>query len=95
LLLSCIPCADKEEFGKGKDLKTEISPINKQNKHQTENEACTPFCTCSCCAASAFFHPIVHYKIPKRVFHSLTYPSIKDSYSSQSSYFIWQPPKLS
>ncbi|MBP7273666.1 MAG: hypothetical protein KA974_07480 [Saprospiraceae bacterium] len=91
--LSCLPCGDKEECTVKADT-TISAPINHDN-HSQDTEHCTPFCACSCCAASVTFPTMASYKIPKRIFPTTKYPVYNISYSSQVSFSIWQPPKLS
>ena len=89
--LSCLPCGDKEECTV-KAGTTISAPIN-HDKHNQETEHCTPFCTCSCCAASIAFQSMTSYKIPKKIFPTTKYPVYNISFSSQVSFSIWQPPK--
>ncbi|MFN0082794.1 MAG: DUF6660 family protein [Ferruginibacter sp.] len=90
--LSCIPCGDKEERN-AKGAQT-ISAIKHQHQHDNTNDACTPFCSCSCCPASAFFQPLSHFSIYKVVFPSKKYPVYNSSFCPQVSFSIWQPPKI-
>ncbi|MFC4233317.1 DUF6660 family protein [Parasediminibacterium paludis] len=92
LVLSCVPCADKDECNINMDIKTTISSTTKENPKKSD-EACTPFCTCSHCSASAYYQPLNSYKIPKRIFPTTKYPVYDVSYNSQVFFSIWQPPK--
>lgn len=94
-MLSFVPCIDKDECNINSDTKTEILTSNNNDKHQTENGVCTPFCICSHCSASAFSQSIKTFSIHKNIFQSGKYPVFNNSFSSQISFAIWQPPKLS
>lgn len=93
LFLSCLPCGDSIECNSKGQVSISATSDHQQHKHQGEH--CTPFCTCSCCAASVFFQTIASYKISKRIFPSTKYLVYDISYSSQISFTIWQPPNLS
>lgn len=94
-MLFCVPCADMYECTITAERKTTFSASNHKDKHQTENEACTPFCACACCAVSIFFQPVTSYKIPNDIFQKINFPVQQISYTAQVFLPIWQPPKLS
>ncbi|MHA8107032.1 MULTISPECIES: DUF6660 family protein [Aquirufa] len=91
LVLSCLPCIDRQERNVMAEQK--ISATTQQQQHQTGDEACTPFCTCSHCPASAFSQPLALYKMPKMLFQSVKfhYEIVFNSYDFHS---VWQPPKI-
>lgn len=92
LWLSCIPCADRQEsIGNGEQR---ISANADTKQQQNNNDICTPFCNCSCCAASAFHQTLPHYSILKMVFQSMKYPVYTPSFRTNISFSIWQPPKF-
>ncbi|WP_394342336.1 DUF6660 family protein [Taibaiella soli] len=92
LVLSCIPCNEGQEGNVITEQK--ISATNQKRHHQTGNEVCTPFCTCSHCPASAFYQPLSHFNVPITVFQSLKYPVYNASFCLEVSLSIWQPPKI-
>jgi len=53
LYMSCLPCGDGIECNEKAPI--EISATDNHREHNHESEACTPFCTCSCCAVSIFY----------------------------------------
>jgi hypothetical protein len=92
LLLSCLPCADKEGYGSSQNVVVESS-----SEHNQDIDACSPFCICNCCSSQVFafdttvcgldfviIKKIVENKIPvyKTIFISNFYGS------------IWQPPQI-
>lgn len=93
LVLSCVPCEDSEECNV-KGVYT-ISQAANHDQHNHDTENCSPFCTCSCCPASAFYQPLPYFDISKGVFQSEKYPIYSPSFCSEVSFSIWQPPKIS
>lgn len=92
LVLSCIPCNDSKECNMATPV--EVYASNNHQEHNHSKEACTPFCTCSCCAASAFYNPISKAQIVKEDFQSIKYPIHNENLNTEVSYSIWQPPKI-
>lgn len=91
--LSLLPCSD----GKECNAKTEarVSATANHQQHEHKPEACTPFCTCSCCAASAFYSPLNKMQASKIVFQSEKYPLLDEDAKTDVLSSIWQPPQLS
>lgn len=71
-----------------------ISAAPQHQHQQPVDEACTPFCNCSHCPASAFNQQLSHFNVVKPVFQSLKYPIYNSSFSTEVSFSIWQPPKI-
>lgn len=92
LLLSCLPCADGQEFGKSESTKISAAADNK--RHQNNNDICTPFCNCACCSLAVFQQIIHTCQIPKMVFQILKFPDFTASTGVNISLAIWQPPKM-
>jgi hypothetical protein len=93
LSLSCIPCSDNNEC----DLtqkKTEVSAFTSHEQHNHDMESCTPFCTCSCCAASAFYYHMFRMQGGKILFQSEKFTLHNVGVNSEVYYSIWQPPKF-
>ena len=65
-----------------------------QDHHQADNDFCSPFCFCSCCATAM---TAIHFP----VFNTIPSVSVKDfttfhqSFLSMEDSSIWQPPKFS
>lgn len=85
-----MPCTDGANAVDGK-VKQEIVETSHQQDYP-KTDACSPFCSCSCCASVSLVHPIAKEH---------TIPAIKKFYSSfycssiiQISLAIWQPPQL-
>ncbi len=93
LYLSCLPCGDSRECNAKNPV--EISANENHQQHNHESEACSPFCTCSCCPASSYFYNSLKYQISKIVLQSEKYPLYNIAFNSEAHYSIFQPPKLS
>lgn len=92
LYMSCLPCGDSKECNV--KTPTEISATDNHQQHKHNAEACTPFCTCSCCAASVYYSPFAKSQVTK-VFQSEKYPLYNVSFNTVAHYSIFQPPKIS
>jgi hypothetical protein len=93
LSLSCLPCNDSEECNVKEDVKIAAAPNHGQHGHDAE--ACTPFCTCSCCAVSVFNAPLYKMQSNKPIVPAQKYPMLNVSFNTNVYYPIWQPPKIS
>ena len=93
LYISCLPCGDSQECNQ-KALQTITATTNHQD-HQHSNEACTPFCSCSCCPASVISQPLAKVQSERPFPGSQKFPLQNDSFLSQEFSSIWQPPKIS
>jgi hypothetical protein len=92
LYLSCIPCSDNEECND--KVATQLSSAEQHKNHSHEKETCTPFCTCSCCAISAFSSPLTRIVVIDMGDHSVKHPLFNVSIHAEAHYSIWQPPKV-
>lgn len=90
--LSCLPCNDSKECSEETEMA--ISAVNNQQEHNHTKEACTPFCTCSCCAVSGFYSPVNKVQVVKAVFLREKYPLFQEDNISTAHNTIWQPPKI-
>ncbi|MDE1192707.1 MAG: hypothetical protein PW786_11295 [Arachidicoccus sp.] len=94
LALSAVPCRDIYKICPNNTIIKELS--QSQNHEANRDDACSPFCTCSCCNLSA--NPkftFLKIEITKLIVVSkITFP-IQD-FSFVSNYYgnIWQPPKM-
>ncbi len=91
LLLPLVPCGDNDECNE--DAKQELTTSSNHKNHPEDDEACTPFCYCSCCPASVFIpqflsEPVVVSNL------AVTNPSFPISLYSFDFSAIWQPPKI-
>lgn len=90
LVLSCVPCGDGAE----NIVKSAAKISTTDNHNHADADLCTPFCSCTCCPASAFYHPLALFEIPKIIFQSMKFNVVNSSCLSNDFHSIWQPPKL-
>src|SRR6186713_1661062 len=88
---SYLPCADGTEYAE--KAKSEIVKGSTQQKDKDHEDACSPFCHCTCCAGFSINHFISRLNYtdftPNRNFsHFLPSKIIEVSLP------IWQPPQL-
>lgn len=93
LYISCLPCGDSEDC----NIKREdaIYAVDNHEEHSHDAETCTPFCTCSCCVASAFYTPFTKAQVNKVVVQPEKYPLDTVAFTTEAHKSIWQPPRLS
>ncbi|MES2573875.1 MAG: DUF6660 family protein [Bacteroidota bacterium] len=92
LLLSCMPCADVE-VSEVSHSSHDVTSNTDKHSHDT-NDACSPFCVCSCCGSQVFVY-YTHYNFS--FFRNIIDTKVPEYQSLlASSYFgsIWQPPQL-
>jgi hypothetical protein len=89
ITLSCVPCADARELPKEKPGKE-----TKKTQHPpTDDESCSPFCHCSCCAGFSINHRFAQTSTPVPV-HSPQHNARYIGNLIWISFSVWQPPKL-
>ncbi len=94
LALSLLPCNDVYVEYQNDIAKTELTqPHNQRTEH---NDACSPFCTCSCCSTYVIlkFEPSLINIFKPDAGTTLKYPIRNFSFVSAYSGNIWQPPKV-
>jgi hypothetical protein len=89
ITLAAIPCGDKDDCNE-----PNCTTQTAQNQHEDhQDEACTPFCVCSCCAT----HYVNNSATNQIVIASIEVKSYHDAPTSKvmgAVLPIWQPPKL-
>lgn len=92
LAFSMLPCADEGSFAEGK-ASYEAAQTMPQDSDGDHNDACSPFCICSCCAGFS-----VTAKMPAAVTVPAFFQTVFTSYIADRLYTIalpiWQPPQL-
>ncbi len=85
-----MPCGDKDDCNE----KNHTEQTAQNEHHDHDDEVCTPFCVCSCCATHVLFTNFSSdFSIHKELATVYTKPANADICSAVIS--IWQPPKLS
>lgn len=92
LLLSCLPCADKEGNSASKDVVVKCS-----SEHNQDNDACSPFCICNCCSSQVFAFGNTIYSFDFVIVKTIVenkIPEYKSVFASNFFGSIWQPPQI-
>ncbi len=85
--LAVVPCGDKD------DCNEIIHNETSQNTGDHQDESCTPFCVCSCCATHFVVIPFQEIGTQIAEINSI-YTVQPESKISSAIIAIWQPPKL-
>jgi hypothetical protein len=92
LVLSCVPCMDDAFAAGNQKIKTEIAkhPSDQDSDH---DDACSPFCYCSCCAGFSMNHSVASVTSLPIVCCNNFSSYLLDNLI-EISLPIWQPPKI-
>lgn len=91
LALSVMPCADAGAVTTDTKAKTEINKTTDQ-QHHNANDACSPFCHCSCCSGFSISLFVAAVAIIPQ-YESNTISSFLPSDVREVALPIWQPPR--
>ena len=83
-----MPCGDKDDCN---EIKHEQTSQTGNNNH--DDEICTPFCVCSCCATHFVMKDFMPALNQVATINTV-YPVLKEPKTSSAILPIWQPPKL-
>ena len=90
LCLSFVPCGDGFERPQ-RNHEVVADPGEKGHRH--DDEACTPFCTCSCCSVTISEPEPTFALLSKEEFSSPLYSFYTSSAFANVLNNIWQPPR--
>jgi hypothetical protein len=93
LILPCMPCSDA---GTLTGTQTEFSiSVNAEHCERHNEEACNPFCICSCCGQNYSPELQLHKHNSRRIY-SRTEKQVIAEFSLPDAFLfnIWQPPRL-
>jgi hypothetical protein len=93
LVLACLPCGDREECKE--PAQTCLRADTRSESHDHLAEHCTPFCTCTCCAAAVC--AVRTQSIPAEpapFYEEDAYLRYRSPFYAAVSFAIWQPPRL-
>ena len=92
IVLSIMPCHDKESSVDVNNSKTTISQ-GTNDLTSCQDESCPPLCNCSCCGTTFVINAYTQLLFyGKEVIQVNSFPSVQKP--SRISYSIWQPPKI-
>ncbi|HEU4788616.1 MAG TPA: DUF6660 family protein [Flavobacterium sp.] len=92
LLLSCLPCADKDM-----NSSSQILVVKSSSEHNQDNDACSPFCICNCCSSHVFAFDNTVSSLDFVIVQKLVknkIPEYKSVFTSNFFGSIWQPPQI-
>ena len=85
-----MPCADVSAFPS--KAKQQVSKSHERGGQQ-QNDRCTPFCTCTCCAGFYLQRGLINFVLLDFL-SKPTYAAFLSSSIIKVPATIWQPPKL-
>jgi hypothetical protein len=91
LLLSCLPCADKDETFSS----LKVSEYSSSKQHH-DNDTCSPFCVCNCCGTQSVAYNAIYnfdFVLYKKIVDKQL-PEYKSVFISNFLGSIWQPPQI-
>ncbi len=94
LALSVMPCSDKDDC-KYQSTGQSTFATTDHSSHDSDTEHCSPFCMCACCGQSCSF---THFQADLSQYFPTVAQKVsiyKAFFSSEVSFSIWQPPKIS
>lgn len=92
LALSLMPCADTDDAANDGNAKTEVAKSNHQAGIPQQDD-CSPFCQCSCCAGFCINHSIASVVFTVS-YGSKTEIAFLPAGTLDIAFPIWQPPQL-
>lgn len=92
MVLNMVPCADAHDHVDAPPVAVSFSSAEKSHEAPLE-DACTPFCHCSCCASSIVLKLVVGLTPPFSI-HQTSIATHFEGRSIAVSLSVWQPPKL-
>lgn len=93
ITLSVYPCSDLPGHGNDRTSNMYMAQVDSSDMDAGTLDLCTPFCTCSCCAAHVQV-PIMFTYTLRKVTSSPAFNSYSSVFIERLCYTIWQPPKL-
>lgn len=90
--LSILPCADTGVGANDSKAKTELAKSNTQ-KGDMQQDDCSPFCHCTCCAGFTINHFIASIAVIPP-YESTTKTAFLPVNLLDAALSIWQPPQL-
>ena len=91
IVLNLAPCADCPVVKDSFQTTLNQQPIGSEHQHL---ELCSPFCSCSCCAAPSVAPSIVALTLELKIIGPSLYLHQKTRDPIDISLPVWQPPQL-
>ncbi|MCH5684560.1 hypothetical protein LWM68_09955 [Niabella sp. W65] len=96
MVVSLLPCGDARNECNNSPQQVKIEQAAGHSHQNDHNDACSPFCSCTCCNIIAGFtlQPLKTIDLEPCLRGTLQYPIRNTFYISAYSRSIWQPPKI-
>jgi hypothetical protein len=93
--LSVYPCSDSETCAD--EQKSGITYVdNNSHEHSSdEQDLCSPFCICACCAAHIQLNHVADITFTNMIHNTKVSTLYREKPMLNNSHSIWQPPKIS
>jgi hypothetical protein len=95
MFLSVYPCNDQNVCVDERKAGISVVDTTGHDHSSEEQDHCTPFCICSCCAATIQLSHVTHIVFAPPVHNTGWNSSYSDRPLLSNIKSIWQPPKLS
>ncbi|WP_420847741.1 DUF6660 family protein [Niabella beijingensis] len=92
MAMQFMPCSDKVSSVRGAGS-IRLETVKKSASENHKSDRCTPFCTCSCCAAQVIPQPSLKIALNISVFSPTYVDHYRENYID-ISLPIWRPPQL-
>lgn len=89
MAISFLPCNDSVQ-----SVVENQATISASHSHSESKDACSPFCTCSCCSVLSISEHVAFFKAENVQFFSKQYPAFNYLSITDVDFSIWQPPQL-
>jgi hypothetical protein len=93
LALSCLPCADAACAMNSDNARTELAKMPAQQHDEHHNDACSPFCHCTCCASFSINYSVATISV-LMLYNSKSFATYLPDNIIEVSLPVWQPPQL-
>lgn len=90
-----MPCADMEVSSLA-NSKMAHSKDNDNHSHNTDNDLCSPFCSCNCCGSQigSYFKVLTINSVEVSKSIKTQLPTYTSKFASNFYGSIWQPPQI-
>jgi hypothetical protein len=95
LFLAVYPCSDKETCADERKAGVAVVDVAAHDHSSNEQDFCTPFCICSCCAAHIRLNHVSDISVATLVHNTKIATLYFEKPLLNKAKSIWQPPKIS
>lgn len=91
LAIAVYPCGDVDTCVD--EQKVGIAVVEHENHSTTEQDACSPFCICSCCASHVQIRGIATLRMTNAIHNTTISTLYIEKPFLENGHSIWQPPR--